>query len=106
MGNYLSNNFGQQYYSLAFTSFNGKVLGKWFWDMLIMGKAKRKSIESYFYKTNYDYAFINIRGQHDKNNPYFFNSKIFGHTPRDMNLYDVVDGVFYIEKMYPATRKY
>lgn len=106
MGSYLSNTFGQQYYSLAFTSFNGEVTGKWFLDKLIMGKPKKKSIESFFHKTGYNYAFLNIKEQNNKDNQYFFNSKLFGHTPRKMNIHSVVDGIFYIKEMYPATYNY
>mgnify|MGYP003640926646 CR=1 FL=1 len=104
-GEYLKMRFSDEYYFIAFTSYKGsavRVLGMNF----KVEKPKEKSIEQFFHQKKESFLFLDFRGIKEKGNPYFFNSKINNHTPLDMDLYKMVDGIFYIEKMYPATRKY
>jgi len=103
MGSYLKKSFGNRYYFVAFTSYEGRFFNHWLINSFVTEKPKKKSVEAFSYKKGYDYSFIDLRNEGEKNNPYFFNSKIFGNSPRKMNLYEVADGVFYIRKMYPAT---
>ncbi|MBW6483315.1 MAG: erythromycin esterase family protein [Vicingaceae bacterium] len=107
MGNYLKDEFSDKYYFMAFTSYGGDVTGLWLIDFIIKLRKKNKnSVEQFLYNIGYDYSFMDLRKQISENNPYFYNSRIFGHNPDDMNLYKVVDGLFYIKEMYPATYKY
>jgi erythromycin esterase-like protein len=104
-GEYLKKKYPQDYYFIAFTSYRGtafRVLGINF----KVGEPKEKSVEQFFQQKKLPFSFLDLRDLREKNNPYFFNSKIKNHAPLEMNLYKMVDGIFYIEKMYPATRKY
>ncbi|NBX78953.1 MAG: hypothetical protein EBQ94_00985, partial [Flavobacteriales bacterium] len=103
MGSYLKKSFGDRYYFVAITSYEGRFFNHWLINLFVTEKPKKKSVETFSYKKGYDYSFIDLRKEGEKNNPYFFNSKIFGNGPTKMNLYEVADGVFYIRKMYPAT---
>jgi erythromycin esterase len=103
MGSYLKSTFGDEYYFLAFTSYEGRFFDSWFLNCLATEKPKKKSVETFFLKKGHDYSFLNLRNQEERNNPYFLNSKIFGNNTRKMNLYEVADGVFYIREMYPIT---
>jgi erythromycin esterase len=103
MGSYLNNSFVDKYYFVAFTSHEGRFFNSWFLNSIATKKPKKKSIETFLYQKGYDYSFICLRSQKEKNNPYFVNSKMFGNRPNKMNLYEVADGVFYIREMYPKT---
>jgi erythromycin esterase len=105
MGKDLKRKFGDLYYSVVFTSYGGRFLGNWFINSLVTKKPKKKSVETFLHQQEFDYSFMDLRKQEDKNNPYFFNSKIFGNLPLKMNVYEVTDGIFFINKMYPATYK-
>lgn len=105
MGKDLKRKFGDLYYSVAFTSYGGRFFESWFPNSLVTKKPRKKSLETFLYQQEFDYSFMDLRKQVHKNNPYFFNSKIFGNVPLKMNIYEIADGIFYINKMYPATYK-
>lgn len=102
MGNFIQEALGDRYYFMAFTSYEGRFFHSKLLNFLATRKPKRKSIESFLHEKGDDYSFISIRNNKESNNPNFYNSKIFGNTPRKMNLYEVVDGIFYIKTMYPV----
>lgn len=102
MGSYLKREYGEKYYCLAFTALQGKIGFKGY---LGLGKFKirtsKNSIERYI-ATNTDdanYAYISMRSDnlkqlfHEKN---VFKSNILGVQELEMNLTEVVDGIFYL----------
>lgn len=105
MGTYLRERFGEQYYLMAFTPFEGTCGFKGY---LGLGKTKVKSKKGSlerFINTNYNaaYAYISFRNLLlDKTfADYVFKSNItwmdgISYSGDEMDIYNVADGIFYI----------
>ena len=101
-GEYIRNEFNDKYYFMALTAYEGKT--KMIFKMKIP-KPNNVSVERYLYNQGYEYSFLDLRTFKDRDNKFFKNSSIKGYYEVDMNVFEVMDGVFYIRKMYPrATR--
>jgi len=102
-GEYLRKEFKDKYYFIALTAYEGKT--KMVFKMKIP-KPNKISIESYLYNQGYEYSFLNLRSFDDKENKYFKNSSIKGYYEVDMNVFEVMDGIFYVREMYPRVTKF
>lgn len=101
MGDFLSKKYGDQYYVMAFSALEGKIGSKG-----ALGLNKQKvvtkdgGIERYIHKSLNmpDYAFISFKQSINKKIilENVTNSSILGTHPTDMNLLEVVDGIFYL----------
>lgn len=100
MGAFLKENFQSKYYALGFTSFGGRFFDSWFFNSIFTKKPKSKSIERYLQKFNYQYCYLKLSNFNTSQQTQ--SSKIYGNRPLKMNVEKCLDGLFYIENMYPA----
>lgn len=103
LGVHLKNALGESYYSIGFTSYSG-IAGMEGYLGLMKRRisVKSTSIEQY-YKNSYgaSYGFINLRSpiiQNELENSKLDCANLFGTITRKMNMIEVVDGIFYLEK--------
>lgn len=101
MGQVLKNHFGDNVYSLAFSSFEGSF------GMLGFPPKSLKpieppvgSIESHLANSKYDFSFVD----YSKNisNGYFYSSAL-GNLPIEAAWPKIVDGLFFIKSSYPPS---
>lgn len=100
MGTALKRKLGSRYYSILFTSYQGKshagIIN------LKVGKPRENGVEQFFFNLKYPSAFADLSYNTPGLAPYLNNAKVFGHRQMNMPLQHITDGIVYIENMYPA----
>jgi erythromycin esterase-like protein len=96
MGQILKNYFGDQLYSVAFSSFEGKyaIVGSESHEMITPPDG---SIEYEINSAHYNYAFVDY---HQLDTGYFYSSAL-GYLPVFAPWKDVFDGLFFSKTCYP-----
>jgi erythromycin esterase len=95
MGYYLYKMYGNDVYSIAFTSY--EYADKYTTSIM---DTTNTSLEYYLYKTGYNYGYIDcdsIRIKYKSNTPRF-KSIILGYSLKDGNWLTAFDGIFYIRR--------
>lgn len=100
-GEFLKNKFKDKYYFMGFTAFEGKrrIIFKF-----KIPKPSKVGLEKYLYNQGYDYSFLDLRTFNERENKYFNNSALFGYHKLNMDVFKMMDGVFYVRKMYPVKK--
>lgn len=100
-GEFIKREFKYKYYFMGFTAFEGKrrIIFK-----SKIPKPNKVGIERFLYNKGYDYSFLDLRTYNDRDNKYFNNSALFGYYELDMDVFKMMDGIFYIREMYPVKK--
>lgn len=101
MGQVLKNYFGDNVYSLAFSSFEGSFGMLGFPPKSLKPiEPPAKSIERYLVDKNLDFAFVDYSNNRNAN--YFYCSAL-GNLPFEAAWPKIVDGLFFIKHSYPPS---
>jgi erythromycin esterase-like protein len=101
MGQVLKNHFGDNVYSLAFSSFEGNFGMLGFPPKSLKPiEPPAKSIEKYLVDKNFDFAFVDY--SNSRNADYFYSSAL-GNLPIEADWPKIVDGLFFIKSSYPPS---
>lgn len=101
MGKVLKNHFGDNVYSLAFSSFEGSFGMLGFPPKSLKPiEPPAKSIERYLVDKNLDFAFVDY--SNNRNASYFYCSAL-GNLPLEAAWPKIVDGLFFIKHSYPPS---
>jgi hypothetical protein len=101
MGQVLKNHFGDNVYSLAFSSLEGSFGMLGFPPKSLKPiEPPAKSIERYLVDKNLDFAFVDY--SNNRNADYFYCSAL-GNLPLEAAWPKIVDGLFFIKHSYPPS---
>lgn len=101
MGGFLKSMYGEKYYSMAFTAFNGKM------NHMVQGiqnvpQASNKSLEYFWSKTGKSYAYLSMNEFTSDLFPDTLQARLYGYSDFDAEWRDMTDGVFFIRTMEPS----
>jgi erythromycin esterase-like protein len=101
MGQLVKNHFGDNVYSLAFSSFEGNFGMLGFTPKPLKPiEPPANSIEKYLVDKNFDFAFVDYTK--NRNAEYFYSS-VLGNLPIEAAWPKIVDGLFFIKNSYPPS---
>lgn len=100
MGDYLKERFGNRYYALSFTSYEGEVTNISNLDDFRVNQSSEKGLEYFLHQQNISSAYIDFRGLRSTiGQP--FSLKLYGHQNDYGNWANMTDGLFFIDRMTP-----
>ena len=103
LGDYLKQDYGEQYYNIGFTGYQGKFGKLWFFHVLKVKNHRSSSIEYALGQTKQPFLFIDFR---KAPLPQWLQNPIiarpFGYKQMSMKLPLVMDGLFYSEQVFQS----
>ncbi|WP_255896672.1 erythromycin esterase family protein [Rufibacter sediminis] len=101
LGDYLKKSYGEKYYHLGFTGYEGKIGKLLFFPLIKIKKHKENSIEYALGQTKQPFLFLDLNRQ---DLPDWLQAHLiarpFGYREMSMRLPQVMDGLFYTEKIF------
>jgi erythromycin esterase len=105
MGTALHRSLKDDLYILGFTSHHGKA-GRLYFEKYDLPKPNRRHFENWVHETGVPYAFVNFKGSPfvgDSTRQLFMKTLL--HKSSLFNWFNLFDGIFYIEEMYPCSEE-
>ena len=102
MGTYLHRVLGEKMYVLGFTSHSGQA-GRLYGQQFDINPPMPHHFEYWMNGLGASYGFVDFKHASFRGEPRGFWMKALLHMPNNLNWFNLFDGIFYIEEMYPCT---